>query len=341
MVQHWGWLIAIYLFLGGLGASAHLFSFLAEKGYLGDAGSLARIGYYIGSPLVAMGAGLLIFDLGQGLHKPWLIILMFTNYRSVMTWGIYILSAFIFVGLARAYLAWTKKESPKILDYSGAFLALSTCMYTGMLLYVVKAIPFWNIPLIPVLFVVSALSTGLSSISIVAHFTEKGELKEGRALEAHWLLLLMELFILVVIFGLASSGGRGPVAQLSANKILFGSYALPFWIGLIGLGLVVPLFVYTRMIIRKKKQVRSNMKNVMTEQSEYVPCAQEMENSNVATMLEVPEENVQEDVAVASEHHGETSKAILLSDGAVIFGGFLLRCLIIFASLPTWNSMLG
>ena len=60
----------------------------------------------------------------------------------------------------------------------------------------------------------------------------------------------------------------------------------------------MPLFVYTRTIIRKKKQVRSNIKNVMTEQSEYVPCAHEIENSYVATMLEVPEENVQEDVAV-------------------------------------------
>jgi len=29
---HWGWLIAIYLFLGGLGAGAYLTSFAAEKG---------------------------------------------------------------------------------------------------------------------------------------------------------------------------------------------------------------------------------------------------------------------------------------------------------------------
>jgi len=331
MVQHWGWLIAIYLFLGGLGASAYIFSFLAEKGYLGDAGSLAKVGYYIASPLVGMGAGLLIFDLGQGLRKPWLIVLMFTNYRSVMTWGIYILSAFIFVGLARAYLAWTHKKSPEILNYSGAVLALATCMYTGMLLYVVKAIPFWNIPLIPVLFVVSAFSTGLSSISILAHFTEKGELKEGRAIEAHWLLLLLEIILLAVLFGLASSGGKGPIAQLSANKILFGPYALPFWVGLIGLGLVGPFLLFTKTIFSKKKHARTNIQYALTEQSELVPGAPAMEGS---------EEGVQEDIAVSSEHHGASSKAILLSDGAVIVGGFVLRCLIIFASLPTWNSML-
>lgn len=324
MVQHWGWLIAIYLFLGGLGASAYIFSFLAEKGYLGDAGSLTKVGYYIASPLVGMGAGLLIFDLGQGLRKPWLIILMFTNFRSVMTWGIYILSAFIFVGLARAYLAWTQRKSPEILNYSGAVLGLGTCMYTGMLLYVVEAVPFWNIPLIPVLFVVSALSTGLSSISILAHFTEKGELKEGRANEAHWILLLLELIIIAVIFRLASSGGEGPIAQLSANMILFGPYALAFWVGLIGLGLVVPFILFTKTIFSKNKHVRTNIQNTLTEVSELVP-----------------EEDVREDVAVSSEHHVASSKAILLSDGGVIVGGFVLRCLIIFAALPTWNSMLG
>lgn len=341
MVQHWGWLIAIYLFLGGLGASAYIFSFLAEKGYLGDASSLARVGYYIASPLVGMGAGLLIFDLGQGLRKPWLIVLMFTNYRSVMTWGIYILSAFIFVGLARAYLAWTQKKSPKILNNAGAVLALGTCMYTGMLVYVVKAVPLWNIPLIPVLFVVSALSTGLSSISILAHFTEKGELKEGRALEAHWLLVLLELIILALIFGLASSGVRGPIAQLSANKILFGPYALPFWVGLIGSGLVAPFLLYTKTIFRKKKHVLINNQSIVTEQSEIVPSAPTTEESLNSAIMEDHEESVQADVALTSDHHGASTKMILLADGAVIVGGFILRCVIIFASVPSWNSMVG
>ena len=40
MEQHWGWLIVIYLFLGGLGAGAYLTSFAASKGYLGNAPAL-------------------------------------------------------------------------------------------------------------------------------------------------------------------------------------------------------------------------------------------------------------------------------------------------------------
>lgn len=325
MHLHWGWLIAIYLFLGGLGASAYIFSFLAEKGYLGDAGSLARVGYYIASPLVGAGAGLLIFDLGQGLRKPWLIVLMFTNYRSVMTWGIYILSAFIFAGLARAYFAWSQKKSPEILNYAGAVLALGTCMYTGMLVYVVEAVPFWNIPLIPVLFVVSAFSTGLSSISILAHLTEKGELREGRAIEAHWVLVLLELILLAAIFVLAFYE-KGSTAQLSANKILFGSYALPFWIFLIGTGLVTPFLVYTKTIISKKWPGRTSKNQIILPvQNEVNDCA----------------ECVEEVVAVTSKHHEASSNAILFSDGAVVVGGFVLRCLVIFAAVPSWNSMLG
>lgn len=314
MELHWGWLIGIYLFLGGLGAGAYLTSFAAEKGVLGDAASLKKVGYYIASPVVAFGALLLVFDLGQGLRKPWLILGMFLNLRSVMTWGIYILSAFILVGLIRAYYAWKNKKSPQALTWLGAILALATGSYTGMLLAVVEAVPFWNTILTPVLFVLSALSTGLSATSLLAHFMEKGELKEGRLCQAHLVLVLAEIIVLGLFIQRAASGVRGMAAQESAAKLISGSLAVPFWVILVALGLVGPFFLYA--VNARKQRPRLQIQ------------------TNPPTLAE-------QEQAAAKLHHVGAAPAICACDAAVMLGSLSLRCLFVFAAVPIWNLTLG
>ncbi|MHB8072808.1 NrfD/PsrC family molybdoenzyme membrane anchor subunit [Desulfosporosinus fructosivorans] len=240
---HWGWLIAIYLFLGGLGAGAYLSSFAAEKGFLGKTTNLNRVGYYVSAPLVAIGALLLITDLGQGLKKPWLIINMFSNYTSVMTWGIYILTGFIFVAFIKSYFVWKKRQAPAALSYVGAILALSTAAYTGMLLSVIEGVPFWNSYLMPIIFVVSALSTGLSLTSLLAHLFEQNTVHDTRVSKVHLWLVSAELIVVVAFFVLIYAGNQG-VAKLSANLLLTESLALPFWLLFVIVGLIAPLIYY-------------------------------------------------------------------------------------------------
>ncbi len=325
MELHWGWLIGIYLFLGGLGAGAYLLAYAAEKGYLGDASSLSKYGYYLSGPLVAIGAGLLIFDLGQGLHKPWLIIGMFLNFKSVMTWGIYILSAFIGVSLLRAFFAWKNKKSPEIIGFAGAVLALSTCAYTGLLLAVVKAVPFWNFYLMPVIFVVSALSTGLSLDSVLAHLFEKRELKEGKASEIHLALVGIELVLLTIFFGIILIGIKGPIALASANKILFGELSMAFWVVLVGMGLVVPFLFYSYTVYRAHSKVSLKERGFIYD-SVPVPAVSTMEEAATSH---------------GSGHSVANKIAVCLCDSAVMVGGLALRCLIVFAAVPVWNGMIG
>ena len=211
MEMHWHWLIVIYLFLGGLGAGAYLVSFAAEKGWLGKNSSLSRAGYYISAPVVAFGTVLLVFDLGQGLYKPWLLIRLLFNYGSVMTWGVYILSAFILIGFIKAFLVFKHKNTPAAINWAGAVLALATGMYTGLLLWAVEAIPFWSTGIMPALFVVSALSTGLSATALLASLIEKGKVNEGREGQAHLLLIAVELMIVIIFFTIMLTGVKGPI----------------------------------------------------------------------------------------------------------------------------------
>ena len=96
--EHWGWLIAIYLFLGGMGAGAFVTAAVVEltgERYKHEFCPTTLIGAGVSGPLLAVGTLLLIFDLGAGLTEPLRILYMFTNFSSVMTWGIWILTIFI------------------------------------------------------------------------------------------------------------------------------------------------------------------------------------------------------------------------------------------------------
>lgn len=309
--MHWHWLIVIYLFLGGLGAGAYLTSFAAEKGWLGKNSSLSRVGYFIAAPVVAFGTILLVFDLGQGLTKPWLLIRLLANFSSVMTWGVYILSGFIMVGLLKGYFAFRKKSAPNILSWAGAILALATGAYTGLLLSVIEAVPFWNSGLMPILFVTSALSTGLSVTALFAPWIEKGNFQEGREGEAHIYLIGAELIIVAIFFGMMTSGLYGPVGKESAELVVSGVYSLVFWGYFIGLGLLFPLMVFTRQYLRSKQSVKQLVKE---------PAITERESA-------------------ATLQKGHHSYLTIVTDISVIIGGFALRALIILAALPIWDGV--
>jgi len=312
-MHHWHWLIVIYLFLGGLGAGAYLTSFAAEKGWLGPNSRLSRVGYYIAAPVVAVGTALLVLDLGQGLYKPWLLVRLVLNVGSVMTWGVYILSLFIIVGLIKGYLVLKSKTAPNWLTWAGAVLALATAAYTGLLIAVVKAIPFWNTFIMPFLFVASALSTGLSVTALGAHFLEKqahGNATEGKV---HLWLVIVELIIVIIFFGMMAGGAKGPVGAESASMVMFGKYAIVFWGYFIALGLLLPLVVFGLEYMRAKQS--------------GVQVATEPASTNSGTVA-----------AVESGH--ESSYLVLVTDLAVLVGGFALRALVIFAALPIWDGKL-
>lgn len=310
-MHHWHWLIVVYLFLGGLGAGAYLTSFAAEKGWLGTNSHLKRIGYYISAPIVAFGTVLLVFDLGQGLHKPWLLIRLLLNLESVMTWGVYILSAFIIVGLIKGFFVYKNRSLPDALTWAGAILALATCAYTGLLITVVEAVPLWNSFIMPILFVISALSTGLSVTALLAHYVEKEGTSNAREGQTHFILVAAELIIVAVFFGMMASGANGPIGAQSASSVLFGSYAIVFWGYFIGLGLLLPLVVFGREYFKSKQTVKEKI----TEPSK-----------------------AKTEIAASVNSCHQASYLTLVTDFSVLVGGFALRALIIFAALPIWDG---
>ena len=248
----WGPLVAWYLFLAGTGAGAYMIGVIADH-MGGRYKPVAKIGICLGAPMVVVGAILLLLDLGH----PARFLLAFLNPQSSMiSIGIIIISVFILLGFIHmAMLIFNKKNwwGHLWLGRINFLFALGTTIYTGLLLGLLKAVPFWNTLTLPILFFISALSTGVGAIMVGLGFwrwiqPSLLDIKRKRVMRSSRLLnridipiILIEVFVLFfyVLFMVSSSG----VAVVSANYLLSGDYALAFWMGVVVIGLLVPILL--------------------------------------------------------------------------------------------------
>ena len=167
--KEWGWQIATYFFLGGCGAGAYAVGVIS---YFFGFELIPKIGVALGFPLVFIGSLLLLLDLGNKLGAYRVIANPFTSWNSR---GAYIISIFMLLG-AIHIVTWIWPfqllgmcpTTWYIIGIVNLIFALLTMTYTGLLLGAAKSIPMWNTPVLPVLFLVSALSTGICGIIFVS-----------------------------------------------------------------------------------------------------------------------------------------------------------------------------
>lgn len=243
----WGLIIACYLFLAGLGGSAFLTSALLRK-FCPQAVNMIRFGRIIGPATVIVGLLLLIVDATAGFHNPLRFVFLLGNFGSVMTWGVVFLAVFVVVSLLVAALDLTKHRVPGWLDAIGSIFGLLVGIYTGLLLGACKTFPLWNNALLPVIFVVSAVSTGMASVLLAAVFKHPEEFNQvGLLKKFHYVFPCIELCLVIVMLIMLSVDASG-AGRESAAKLITGEYAVAFWFVFIILGLVMPTLLETWLL---------------------------------------------------------------------------------------------
>ena len=254
----WGAIIAWYLFLAGLGGGAFVTSaFLGWKHP--EAVKMRKIGHVIAPVVVIVGLVLLMFDAEGGLHNPLRFALLLTNFGSVMTWGVVFLAGFTVVALVVVLLDFLKRPVPVWLDIVGVVFALCVAMYTGALLGVCKTFPLWNNALLPILFLVSAMSAGMASVllvSIVRHadeFNRVGVLKKF-----HFCLPIIELVLVASLLFVTSS--NSVAGWNSVVSLVAGEFAPWFWVGLVLIGLVLPTVLETWLLFFSPREFEESRK---------------------------------------------------------------------------------
>ena len=238
----WDGIIATYLFLAGLGAGA--FAFAALVGFVKpDAVKLRTIGYVIAPIAVGVGTVLLMVDAKAGLMNPLRFFGLLGNFSSIMAWGVVILIAFMAVSVIALVVMLVKKSTPKALDVVGLVCAVAVAVYTGMLLGDAPGFPLWNPVVLPLLFLVSAASTGFAAVLLVAHLMKAEGLESLGFLRKTGLVLpVAEAVLIAALLGVvAGTGGSAALAAAaSVASLAFGAYAVPFWLGLVLIGLALP-----------------------------------------------------------------------------------------------------
>lgn len=245
----WGWPIAGYLFLGGQGGGMLVVAAAADLFF--NMGSAFAPGAMAAAIIIALGSGLLMFDLGRPLYF-WRV---FSRERAIIAIGAWMLSLTIICGLVYGLLLlrsspWQNLEGLRII-FACICLLLGTgaAVYTGIFLGTIKARPFWNSPALPVLFLVSAVSTGLAGQSLLIHISAPGVSETDLTAIFSLLhgvdigLLVLEIIILMVYvlmmrYSTTLTSGR------IASIWLSGRMKIQFWGGIVFLGLVLPVVLY-------------------------------------------------------------------------------------------------
>jgi formate-dependent nitrite reductase membrane component NrfD len=245
--REWGWLIAIYLFLGGIGGGAYTIA--ALNWFVGDSsGSSTRVGLWIGFPALLIGSLFLIADLGSPTRA---FLAAMKPGTSWIARGTLIISGFMLLSLAHLVLfeftaaAQTAggRTLLNLIAVLGAAFAIMTMAYTGILLGASKGIPFWRTGAVPAVFVVSALVTGHFTIllGMLLVGAVGAEALQTMAVEA---AVLVVLELLVILFFLQASF-KLPDPRDSVQRILRNRM---FVVGYFVLGLGVPLLLMLLLV---------------------------------------------------------------------------------------------
>lgn len=258
----WGPMIAWYLFLAGASAGAFITAAFVEKKYP-ESVKMRIAGRMIAPVFIAIGLLLLILDAEAGLHNPLRFIYLVMNPESVMTLGVYFICVYMPVSLVVAVLEILKKPVPQWLNWIGIVSAFCVAAYTGFLLGVVQACPLWNNAILPILFVVSALSAGLAATSLVGLIADRERFEQMWLIKkSHVILSAIELVVLFTMLIIVNSGS--PEGAASVSSLISGQYAVMFWGGLVILGLVAPFMIEGYPVFITKKPETSTTSLVIS-----------------------------------------------------------------------------
>jgi len=249
----WGGLVAVYLFLGGLAGGTLCLSALIDLKGRGRFARTVRFGAWAGTLCLIAGVLCLLVEtsmpnrsimLWRSFANPtsWMTIGAWLLFCGIVVSGVYALSTTAAVTARLGFLARIRKGLARVV----APLSVCIAVYTGILLGVLTAHPLWNTWLLPALFTVSALDTGVALVSGYAVVREPAGaegLAHLRALleRATIALVLAELAVLAIYLGSVASGGG--VAAASVGLLVSGPLAGWFWGLLVACGLAAPLAI--------------------------------------------------------------------------------------------------
>jgi formate-dependent nitrite reductase membrane component NrfD len=229
--REFGWLLSIWLFLGGTGCGLFVLSKVLD---------LPIFFALLGLGSIVLGGVVLLLELGSPTRAWRGVLRIRTSWlsRGVVMVGFFVVTGFLSVAPAWVPgLPWEGAGlAGRALGWIAALCALMIVLYPGFWLAKNRSIPFWNTAWLPAILVCYA-ATGASAMILLGSAYLKAGLRPYDSLAA---VLIVATCILVGAYLLAmhSAGGaaRESVRLLNAPPLNW-----TFRLGVILVGLLLPL----------------------------------------------------------------------------------------------------
>lgn len=236
----WGTMIAVALFAGGTGAGAFFMSkILLATGTI--ASFTASVSGWIELVFAATGIAFLTAHLGRPLRfwkavrrpqSAWIS-------RGAIIPPTFVL--FVFISLLPSLpplegLPWREGTVAwQAIVIVALILGMGYILYTGMVISTWSSIPFWNTPLIPLLFTAASMMGGTGITQIVVAVRDMRNPVIDLAVIGFILGNAVLIGMLIV-----DAHTREITVRQSMRRFLTIGNGIPFWLGIVVVGFVVP-----------------------------------------------------------------------------------------------------
>ncbi|MBI2560458.1 MAG: polysulfide reductase NrfD [Planctomycetes bacterium] len=243
-------LIANYFYFTGLSAGSFILSTLAYGFGMLKYKPLGKVGVIMAVLLLGLAPLNLLVELEQ--TPRFYHLFMYLNLTSPITYGSFLLTTYPINCIIYGYFMFKgDMKKTKILGLIGIPLALSVHGYTGFILALGKARILWNTALMPTIFLVSAMVSGIALMILVVFVLGRFVSHDGKT-PKELIYDLVNILVLTILFDLALVGCDILVlltshedALMAAKMILIGSFAPVFVGGELIMGAIVPLVLLT------------------------------------------------------------------------------------------------
>ncbi len=246
--ETFGTLIAVYFYLTGLSAGSFVLSTLAFVFGMEKFKPIGKIGVILATLFLVMAPLALLVHVGQPF-KAWHLF-VHLNITSPITWGSFLLTLYPINCIIYGFFMFKgNKPMTRLFGTIGIPLAIFVHGYTGFILALGKARALWNTALMPFLFLVSAMVSGIALMILISIVKDRFFSKEktinrelvfglGQLLVA---MILIDLFLVLsdVLVLLVSHAEAQEVAHL----ILTGKFSFYFLVVENIMGKIIPAII--------------------------------------------------------------------------------------------------
>jgi formate-dependent nitrite reductase membrane component NrfD len=205
----------------------------------------ALIGWFI---VVGIKLPLHMAYLGKPL-RFWRAMPPFTSAwrTSWIARGAFFTAVFSFFGVLQLFTSYSMPHSTIDITVKiiAGFFCVLTAIYCGFMMSCCRSVPFWNTGLLPIVIMNAGIADGLALLMAVGMWTGGVDF---HAMEAATRILLL-INVLLIGTLIMNSFYQSSTAGFSAKELLVGRAAVSFWIGVIILGILVPLGISIQTLL--------------------------------------------------------------------------------------------